>query len=79
MATNDDTMTKADLLKGGPGLDGYAYQADIYCVDCGRAIIDAGPEAITWPECESTEHTPQPIFFGEHEVPQHCADCGTYL
>lgn len=34
------TINRDDLLLGGPGLDGYAYQAAIYCVDCGRAIIE---------------------------------------
>jgi hypothetical protein len=30
--------TLADALLGGPGLDGYAFNADVYCVPCGQAI-----------------------------------------
>jgi len=29
----------ADAMKGRPGLNGYAYQADVYCVKCGHQII----------------------------------------
>ena len=31
-------MTKRDMLLGGPGLDGYAFQADVYCVPCGQQL-----------------------------------------
>ena len=69
---------------GGPGLDGYAYQADVYCVDCGRAILElmdtggklADPDSSAFSD---TERQPQPIFFGEADTAQHCADCGSYL
>lgn len=70
-----------DALMGGPGLDGYAFNADTYCVDCGRDIIrkvwPAG--GLGWPEFQDSETLPQPIFFGESDGPQHCADCGEYL
>ena len=80
-----DRMTLTDALMGGPGLDGYAYQADVYCVSCGRAIIRAVYES--WPHCamdsldfQDSETIPQPIFFGESpDYPQHCGDCGEYL
>lgn len=72
-------MTKQEMKLGGPGLDGFAYQADVYCVPCAHAIIDAGPDAVLPPfDCDS-DTTPQPIFFGESEVAQHCAACGEYL
>ena len=68
-----------DALMGGPGLDGYAYQADVYCVDCGRDIIRKGPELIDELAFQDSEETPQPIFFGESDSAQHCAECGEYL
>lgn len=75
------TMTKRDLLLGGPGLDGYAYQADIYCVPCGQAFIEALPrEKYTDHEARNSECVPVPIFFGEHpDRAVHCAECDTYL
>ena len=74
-------MNKHDMLLGGPGLDGYAFQADTYCVPCGQAIIRALPQA-EYPDdvaCDS-DTVPQPIFFGEHpDRAVHCAECGEYL
>ena len=76
----------ADALSGGPGLDGYAYQADVHCVSCARAII--AEIVASYPACSitdtseipcSSDEIPQPIFFGEHEIAQHCAECGEYL
>lgn len=74
-------MTKCEAKLGGPGLDGYAYCADVYCPDCGRAIIDDIDAQILGDQylSRSTEHCPQPIFFGESDTAQHCADCGKYL
>jgi hypothetical protein len=73
-------MTKGEMLMGGPGLDGYAYQADTYCVDCGREII-RNLDLSTIPEYlhVDTDHVPQPIFFGESDYATHCAECGEYL
>ena len=73
-----------DALMGGPGLDGYAYRADVYCVDCGRDIARAmwgkrnGHE---WSDLEFNDsaEVPQPIFFGEADGSQHCGECGEYL
>ena len=82
-------MTVDELVRlyrlGGPGHDGYAYRADVYCVDCGRAIVERiAPEVaplvhrddLLWRDSETL---PQPIFFGESDVREHCADCGKYL
>lgn len=73
-------MRKADMLLGGPGLDGYAFSADVYCVECGRAIIRDLPDR-DYDDLEvgDTEIVPVPIFFGESDSVQHCADCGEYL
>jgi len=82
-------MKRATFIReatlGGPGLDGYAYQADVYCVDCGRAIIEEIASAIV-PRLRSlddffrdSELVPQPIFFGESDTAEHCGDCGEYL
>ena len=66
-----------DCLLGGPGLDGYAYKADTYCVDCGQEIIrELYP---TWDGSEDTDYWPAPIFFGESDTAQHCAKCGEHL
>lgn len=69
-----------DALMGGPGLCGYAFNAGVYCVDCGREIIRALPKQ-TWDfvEFRDSETVPQPIFFGESDIAQHCGDCGEYL
>lgn len=73
-------LTKEDLKKGGPGLDGYAYQADVYCVSCAEVMIDALPKSeFTDLEAGDTEEVPVPIFFGEGDTAQHCAECGEYL
>lgn len=74
-------MKKADMLLGGPGLDGYTYHADTYCVACGQAIIRSLPEKEydDVAACDSDE-MPQPIFFGEHpDRAVHCAECGDYM
>ena len=72
-------MKKRDMLLGGPGLDGYAYRADVYCIPCGQAIVQAGPEEIPAPMDRDSDTTPQPIFFGEADSAQHCGECGEYL
>ncbi len=79
-----DANLRSALL-GGPGLDGYAFNADVYCVDCGRETIRALhaegklPEEGS-PEFGDTEHCPIPIFFGESpDWALHCGECGEYL
>jgi hypothetical protein len=71
-----------DAMGGGPGLDGYAYSADIYCEACGEALIEQvfelKPEMDEL-EFNDSEECPQPIFFGESDGPQHCGACGRYL
>lgn len=78
-----DILTLRDALLGGPGLDGYAYCADIYCVSCGqditRKVFDAYPDGIRYPYTEDSETVPQPIFFGESDYAAYCAACGEYL
>lgn len=73
-----------ELLMGGPGHDGYGYNADVYCVECGQAIIRAlhaaGKLPPTLEECADTEVCPSPIFFGESpDSPQCCGECGEYM
>jgi len=84
MRNETDELTPRDALLGGPGLDGYAWQADVYCVDCGREITRKVFEArsgapVPFPEAGDSDTLPQPIFFGESDGAQHCADCGEYL
>ena len=73
-------MHKRQMLLGGPGLDGYAYQATVYCVPCGQRIIDNLPRD-SYDELDScdSDTVPQPIFFGEHEEAQYCDQCEAYL
>jgi hypothetical protein len=78
------TLSLADALLGGPGLDGYAYHATVYCVDCGRDIIRAvfarrGNASLPYPDAQTTDVLPQPVCFGEADTAQHCDDCGEYL
>jgi ribosomal protein S27E len=76
-------FTLETVLLGGPGLDGYASTAAVYCVDCGEAIIyevfKDYPNGIAYPECFDSETLPQPIFFGESDTAQYCDKCGEYL
>ena len=78
-----DTYTLEDALLGGPGLYGYAYQADVYCVDCGvdiaRAVFAERPE-VDGMTFGDSEEVPQPIFSGENlDCAEYCGDCGEYL
>ncbi len=75
-------MKLADLLLGGPGHDGYASNADVYCVDCGQDIIRRLHADGAYADGDSgdTDEFPQPIFFGESpDCAQCCADCGEHL
>ena len=79
--TDQEILTQREALIGGPHLDGYAYRADVYCCSCGRhRIAETVPvQGIPWPDAEDTEQAPRPIYFGESEDGQYCADCGVYL
>lgn len=72
------TITKREMLLGGPGLCGYAYKAAVYCDDCGRDIIEGGPDELPQFDACDSEITPMPIFFGESECAQYCDNCGEY-
>jgi ribosomal protein S27E len=73
-------MTKSQAMLGGPGLCGYAFRADTYCVPCGQEHINTAPQDyFSDSRSLDTDHVPQPIFFGEADTAQHCADCGEYL
>lgn len=71
-----------DALLGGPGLDGYAYRAAVYCVPCGqriaREVFQTAPR-VDWATFNDSEQVPQPIFFGESDCAEHCDECGAYL
>lgn len=73
-------------LLGGPGLDGYAYKADVYCMICTQTIVEKISKEIAPkltdtddPLFSDSEVVPQPIFFGESDCAQHCAECEQYL
>lgn len=83
-------MTKSEFVRlctlGGPGLDGYAYRAAVYCDNCGEAIVreiaaTVAPQLsdTSDPLFSDSETCPQPIFFGESDCPEHCDHCGAYL
>jgi ribosomal protein S27E len=76
----DKPYTRTDVFKGGPGLDGYAYLAAVYCVDCARRLVFDTPNW-RWNESDFSDSdiVPQPIFFGESDTAQHCEVCGEFL
>ena len=65
----------------GPGHEGYSYNSDEYCVNCGQDVITELFEDGQYKDGESydTETHPQPIFFGESDCEQNCCSCGEYL
>lgn len=69
----------SDCLLGGPGHDGYAYNAAVYCVECGADIIRELYPTVDPVLMEDSEHFPQPIFFGESDCAEHCDQCSEYL
>lgn len=83
-------MNRADFIAeaslGGPGLDGFAYCAEVYCPECGRGIIreiapKVAPTISGVGDCYfyDSETVPQPIFFGESDSAQYCAECGEFM
>lgn len=78
-----DVLTLKDALLGGPGLDGYAYCADVYCIQCGqertREVFKEYPNGIEYPLAQDSETVPQPIFYGESDQVEICGDCGELL
>ena len=83
-------MTPEELIHeatlGGPGLDGYAFNADVLCRNCAEKYIHEHAkelakkiESTDDPSFQDSEVIPQPIFFGEADSAQHCGDCGEYL
>lgn len=75
--------TLDELLLGGPGLKGYAFQGDMLCIDCGRWTIRelfnaAGGDGDTTDSGDSSV-MPQPAFFPESEQAVHCGNCMEYL
>jgi hypothetical protein len=92
--TDNDTGKEKTMLSteelialaviGGPGLDGYAFKAAVYCPDCGDDIVrDVAPklkiENTDDPQFSDSDVLPQPIFFGESDSEQHCSTCSDYL
>jgi len=78
MNKQDQVYTRDDVFRGGPGLSGYAWKADIWCEDCVKEVFNQeGP--FTESEFKDSEVVPQPIFFGEHDTPQYCVKCNKYL
>ena len=72
-------MNKCEMLLGGPGLEGYAYRAEVFCVTCGQAMIAEGPDEVQAPFDKDSDTTPQPIFFGESDSAEYCGHCSDYL
>lgn len=74
----------AEFTLGGP-----VYQCEIYCPGCGEAYVrdvvlaeledPAGARTVEDFLDLDTDDFPQPVFFGEADGPQYCADCGEYL
>jgi hypothetical protein len=70
---------------GGPGLDGYAYEANTYCEECAIDIMKElyakgkAPKSTEDPAFTDSGDWPQPIFFGESDRSVDCAICGEHL
>lgn len=56
----------------------FIYQADIFCSDCGNAIINR-LEATGAIETDDSDDFPQEETLSESDTPDHCAGCGCFL
>jgi ribosomal protein S27E len=65
-------------MKYGPGHDGFAWQADTYCVECGEHIVKS-LTCLNVIDSGDSGQFPQPIFFGESDSEVYCADCGDFM
>lgn len=82
--TSEQLNRYDECTLGGPGLDGYAFNADVWCTDCAHHILFGMAERGELPDPDSPEFSdsdciPQPIFFGESDSPQFCSGCGDHL
>jgi len=62
----------------GPGHDGFAWQADTYCVECGADIVTALTVNNVIDSGDSGQF-PQPIFYGESDREVWCANCEEWM
>jgi hypothetical protein len=61
-------------------MNAYIFQADIYCSDCARNIREMLPlDARASDDSDSYPQGPYANGGGESDVPEHCAECGTFL
>lgn len=69
-------------------MDVFIFQADVYCVGCGKGIADRldseGKRPEGWPDerqYDSDEYPKGPYADGggEADAPQHCGDCGQFV
>jgi hypothetical protein len=62
-------------------MDVYVFNADIYCADCGREMIDECRERGIVDDGDSDQFPqgPYPNGGGESDTPQHCGECGVFL
>jgi len=83
-------MNRATFLRecliGGPGLNGYVYQGSHFCADCASDIAHEIPNEVvakieSVEDCafQDSETVPQPIFFGEADLPIRCETCDEFL
>jgi len=85
--TRNDILLDIDIASHSPGLRAFAFQADLYCLDCilnmaNRGVFDKGAAQVddqADPYWEDSELLPQPCFFPESDHAEHCASCGEYL
>ena len=70
------------------GIDTYAYNADLYCEDCGLSIKNdldnnnIGVNKIDPINMEDSNYYPQYVGDsggGESDSPQHCGNCSMFL
>ena len=62
-------------------MDVYVFNADIYCADCGREMIDECRERGIVDDGDSDQFPqgPYPNGGGEADCPQHCGSCHAFL
>ena len=53
---------------------GYAYEADLHCLDCTSARFKANANRLNFIAIDSEGNTVSPIFLGEDHG-EHCGDC----
>jgi len=85
--TRSEVLRDIDMASRSPGFDGFAFQADVWCLDCiiemaNHGDFDQSAAKVANqdnPIWQDSEILPQPIFFGESDHKQCCNSCAESL